>query len=90
MVSVSLVVRGRVQGVGFRRFVQRCAKEHAVAGTVRNRGDGAVEVEAEGPAGNVQAFVEAVRKGPSHARVDDVAESWGERPARFRGFLIIG
>lgn len=88
MPCVELVVRGRVQGVGFRRFVQRRAQEHHVSGTVRNLADGGVEVLAEAPAPQLHAFVEAVRKGPAHARVDEVIESWADAPERYRGFDI--
>jgi acylphosphatase len=89
MASVDLIVRGRVQGVGFRRFVQKRAQELQVTGTVRNLADGSVEVRAEGPGGKLQAFVEIVRNGPAYARVSEVLESWGDREARVSGFEVI-
>jgi acylphosphatase len=68
-VRVRWVASGRVQGVGFRRFVERCATRHGVAGWVRNRADGAVEIEVEGPAPVVERLRVEVEKGPPGARV---------------------
>ena len=64
-------VVGRVQGVGFRRFVQRCAERAGVSGWVRNLPDGAVECEAEGTQAALEVFLQQVRQGPALARVDD-------------------
>lgn len=66
------MVTGRVQGVGFRAFVARRAAELGVTGWVRNRDDGAVEAEAQGSAAQLEAFEQAVRRGPSRSRVDQV------------------
>src|SRR5262245_49410588 len=65
-----LVIRGRVQGVGYRAFAEYTALDHGVAGWVRNRRDGAVEVVLAGPAAAVAQVVEAYRRGPPGARVD--------------------
>lgn len=89
MARVDLVVRGRVQGVGFRFFVARRAEEHGVRGTVRNRPDRSVEVQAEGEGAALTAFVADVRRGPAQARVEDVIEQWGDGPVRFRSFEIL-
>lgn len=68
---VHFLVRGRVQGVGFRYFVSQAARERGVAGFVRNLRSGEVEGEAEALAeGALDAFLEQVRRGPPHARVD--------------------
>ena len=86
-VAFALVVRGRVQGVGFRAFAERAARECAVAGWVRNRADGSVEVHAEGEASAVAALVRRLQAGPSAARVDAV----DQRPVEvggFRGFSV--
>jgi acylphosphatase len=69
------VVRGRVQGVGFRYFVERAAARLSVGGYVRNRADGSVEVLAVGGASQLEKLSQALRKGPPIARVDDVEES---------------
>jgi acylphosphatase len=82
------VVRGRVQGVGFRWFVRERARELGVRGWVRNRGDGSVEVDAEGDLAILDELRRWLEKGPEGARVSSVdelpsAESSGERPYPF-------
>jgi acylphosphatase len=67
-------VSGRVQGVGFRVWTVRRASALGLRGSVRNLGDGGVEVEAEGPLGAVQRLVELLRRGPALAQVREVRE----------------
>lgn len=69
-----LLVSGRVQGVGFRWFVREAARQHRLAGWVRNRPDGSVELEASGDDGAFRQFVEEIREGPPGARVDEIRE----------------
>lgn len=71
--AVRFLVRGRVQGVGFRYFAQRHAREQGLAGWVRNREDGAVEGEAAGSPAAIERFLAALRQGPRSARVDEVS-----------------
>ena len=85
---VHVVVRGRVQGVGFRWYVVRQARARDVAGWVRNRNDGAVEAEAEGGRPALEAFVEDLRQGPSRAEVTALEAHWTEGPPRHREFVI--
>jgi acylphosphatase len=73
-VRVRLVVSGRVQGVGFRWFVREAARQRRLAGWVRNRPDGSVELEASGDDAAFREFIESIREGPPGARVDDVRE----------------
>lgn len=82
-----VVVHGRVQGVWFREGARRRAEELGVGGWVRNRADGAVEAEVEGPAEGVEALVSWFRHGPSQARVDRL-ESSGLAPTGERGFRV--
>lgn len=65
-----IIVRGRVQGVGYRAFVQREALRRGVEGWVRNRKDGSVEAVLAGPADVVTALIEICRQGPFAAHVD--------------------
>ena len=66
---VRIMITGRVQGVGFRAFVEEEARRRGLRGWVRNRSDGAVEAVLGGPTGAVSAAIEACRRGPSSAEV---------------------
>ena len=66
------LVRGRVQGVGFRWFVEREAHMLGIAGWVRNNHDGSVEVMAQGTRDQLSGFHARLREGPRAARVDAV------------------
>jgi acylphosphatase len=68
------VVRGRVQGVGFRWFVEREAHMLGIAGWVRNNHDGSVEVFAIGTRVQLAGLRSRLRQGPRAARVDEVQE----------------
>lgn len=65
-----------MQGVGFRFFAERGARRLGLEGYVRNRHDGAVEVEAEGPPTALEQFLSDLRHGPRAARVQDVRVEW--------------
>ena len=86
---VSLRLRGRVQGVGFRVFVYREALALGLAGRVRNRPDGSVEAEGEGARETLERWVAAIAVGPPGARVDEVNVEWSEGVPRQRGFVIV-
>lgn len=86
VVRVRAVVSGRVQGVWYRESCRREAERLGVAGWVRNRPDGRVEIEAEGPRPAVDALLTWAGHGPPRAVVDRVAVD--DRPplgeSRFR------
>ena len=65
-----VVIRGLVQGVGFRFWTEYMALEHGLEGFVRNRRDGSVEAVFASPPEVVAAMIEACRRGPRSARVD--------------------
>jgi len=69
-----VTIRGRVQGVGYRAFVEHQARVHHLEGWVRNRSDGSVEALLAGAADVVSDVVRLCRRGPVSARVDSVAE----------------
>ena len=81
------VIGGRVQGVGFRYFTADAAAREGIAGWVRNRADGSVEIAAEGERDAVERFERAVRHGPPHASVDDV-DVTDNVPSGASGFTI--
>jgi acylphosphatase len=72
VVRIRALVRGRVQGVGYRAFTLHHAHRLGLRGTVANRPDGTVECIVEGPRSAVEELVGLLRRGPYHARVDDV------------------
>jgi acylphosphatase len=80
-------VRGRVHGVGFRVSCARRAERAGLTGWVRNRPDGTVEVDVEGPAPGVHELIEWCRQGPPAARVTGVDVIEGT-PSGERGFAI--
>ena len=84
------LVRGRVQGVGFRWFVEREAHILGVAGWVRNNADGAVEVLAQGNPDQLSALRDRLQQGPRAARVDQVQESDANLTQDMKTFRIEG
>jgi acylphosphatase len=75
MFARRFLVRGRVQGVGFRWFVEQQAHLLGISGWVRNNADGAVEVLAQGTREQIKNLQAQLQKGPRAARVDQVEES---------------
>lgn len=84
------LVRGRVQGVGFRWFVEREAHILQIAGWVRNNPDGSVEVLAMGTRDQLAGLRSRLQEGPRAARVDDVQESDSEPVAGLNSFQVRG
>ncbi len=84
------LVRGRVQGVGFRWFVEREAHILGVAGWVRNNADGSVEVLAQGTRDQLSGLRSRLRQGPRAARVDGVEESESRPVSGLSSFRIEG
>ncbi len=67
-----LTITGRVQGVGYRDWAIATGQRLGLSGWVRNRGDGAVEALIVGDEGAVGRMIDACRRGPSMARVDEI------------------
>jgi len=70
--TIHVLIRGRVQGVGFRAWTHHQAELRGLRGWVRNRRDGAVEAVFAGPMPAVEAMLKACRVGPGTSRVDEV------------------
>ncbi|MGH9494644.1 MAG: acylphosphatase [Candidatus Sulfotelmatobacter sp.] len=84
------LVRGRVQGVGFRWFVEREAYLLGVGGWVRNNHDGSVEILAQGSRDQLSGLHSRLREGPRAARVDSVEVSEAPLAAEVSSFRIQG
>jgi len=84
------LVRGRVQGVGFRWFVEREAHILQVSGWVRNNHDGSVEVLAMGTREQLAGLRSRLQEGPRAARVDNVEESEADLVAGLHSFQVRG
>jgi acylphosphatase len=74
MIARRAVVSGRVQGVGFRYFAHRAAREAGISGWIRNLPDGRVETLAEGEEDAVRRYLDRLRVGPVASRVDAMDE----------------
>ncbi len=82
------IVEGNVQGVGFRYFVQETANSLFLAGWVRNRFDGSVEVTAEGERRDLEKLLHALRRGPRPYTTVNVIPQWDPATGEFRSFQI--
>lgn len=87
--QVSAVVRGRVQGVFFRASTQREARRLGLTGWVKNRGDGSVEILAEGEEDELRELISWANTGPTSARVERVDVRWRGFVGDFSEFKII-
>jgi acylphosphatase len=88
LVARRFVIKGRVQGVGFRYFAQEAAIVEGLHGWVANREDGSVEILAEGDLESIDRFEARVRRGPGGARIDDVFVDDDLPTGRATGFSI--
>jgi len=88
MIARKFLISGRVQGVGFRYFVQRSSAKHQVRGYVRNLDDGRVEVLAEGGDKAVEEFKKDLAAGPTNSRVGEIEEIVLEPSRQYSSFRI--
>lgn len=82
------LISGRVQGVGYRRFVQRQAIQLQLRGWVRNLRDGRVEAIAEGPVDRLTELEKRLREGPSMSQVDSLQITAGVPAAKLTEFSV--
>lgn len=75
---LTALVSGTVQGVGYRLYVQRYARDFRVQGYAENLSDGRVEVVAEGHAEDLERLLRQLRRGPKHAAITAVDTQWSE------------
>ena len=88
-VRAHIWVKGRVQGVGFRAYVEYGARQiGGLTGWVRNVGYDTVEAMAEGQRANVERFIEMIKDGPRGSRVDESKVEWEEPTGEFDRFGV--
>lgn len=88
MTRAEIIVKGLVQGVGFRYFVLRKAEKLALTGYTKNLFSGEVLIEAEGPRFMIEEFYQLVKLGPSNADVKSADIYWKEYKNEFTRFEI--
>lgn len=88
VIARKFLVRGIVQGVGFRYFAQRSAARHQIRGYVRNLPDGRVEAFALGSEQMVEEFKHDLTAGPTYARVDQLEEIVVEPTKEYSTFRV--
>ena len=89
MKTVALTIKGRVQGVGFRYYVQEKANYLSISGWVRNRYDGSVEIMAQGSSDQIRQLLDAIRIGPSRSMVTDVKFNWEMNIPEYSQFSML-
>ncbi len=89
MKRVEAIASGRVQGVNFRRHVQKAAAGHVVRGYVRNLGSGDVEIVAEGSEAELRSFLAAVMKAKPPIDVQSIEVRCLEPSGEFDSFEIL-
>lgn len=90
VLELKLEVKGRVQGVGFRIFVQEKAQELNIQGWVKNLENRNVEVLAQGEKKSLDELLDHLRQGPAFSRVDFIDQQWLRLGNRYTGFRING
>jgi acylphosphatase len=88
LIARKFLIRGLVQGVGYRYFAQRAAARHQVRGYVKNLADGRVEALAQGSERAVEAFKQDLTAGPTYSSVEDVEEIVLDPNKHFSTFRI--
>jgi acylphosphatase len=86
--AAEILVEGRVQGVGYRAYVERKAAILGLVGYVMNLADGRVRVRVEGAREVIEDLARDLEKGPPLARVDEVAVAWRPATGRFSSFSV--
>jgi acylphosphatase len=87
LITRRYLISGRVQGVGFRYFAERAARDSGVTGWIRNLPDGSVEAHATGAPAQIERFEARLRRGPSRSEVTGF-EATEDSPSKSTGFEI--
>lgn len=89
MINAHIIFHGRVQGVGFRWFVEKTAVKLGLSGTVKNLRDGTVEAWIEGNRLQIEHFIENLKLGNGFSRIDDVKLRFNPSLNNYNNFRII-
>ena len=87
--AVHIFIKGRVQGVSFRYFTLKHARELKITGWVQNKPNGNVEAFAQGKRKILKMFIKKLHQGSSYSRIDDVILNWGHQEKDYENFAII-
>ena len=85
---LTALVRGYVQGVGYRWFARQRAQALGLSGYARNEADGSVQVIAEGERRLLERYLAELHRGPEEAEVSDIEVGWSVATGEFHGFQI--
>ena len=88
ILEIRAVVRGRVQGVGFRFYAERCAEQLSLHGWVRNLYNEDVEILAQGTKAQLVDYIAKLWQGPRSAHVEDVEVHWQNPTQKYDYFSI--
>lgn len=86
--TVHMVLKGRVQMVGFRWFAYQWAGDFDLSGWVKNNIDGTVEIEVEGKKSRIESFIKEMKTGPRFALVDNMDIKWKSFQNEYRKFEV--
>lgn len=89
MLHYNIIIRGEVQGVGFRYYAQKSAHIYGVCGWVKNKADGSVEADVEGSETNIAEFIGALKRGSSYSYVESLDIEKTDDICGYRTFDIV-
>lgn len=89
MKQLHLFIVGSVQGVGFRQYIKRKARQMGLTGWIRNRADGSVEAVAQGVGEDLQALIRFAKRGVPLSEVQSVTVEWEEQKEQFNSFDVL-
>lgn len=87
--EIYCLVKGRVQGVGYRDFVERLARESNLTGWIKNKSDGSVELVLQGLPDTLRTCIELLHQGSPLARVESLSVDWRTPEKQFYEFRVI-
>lgn len=87
-VQAHIIVSGMVQGVGFRFFASRLARQMGLTGWVKNLSTGQVEIQIEGARGLIEAYIQDLKTGNAYARVRSVQAEWHPFTGKYKTFDV--